>query len=574
MNNGSCLRRGNAFLTLLGLLGAGAAAAPPPTIVDLQRWRVEKAVPLQGNARYAGARLVNLNPSANAWFVLTLTSAPAKTEVSFHLENADPGRQQVRLDAADGGTLVLSAGGQHLRCAPWNGDGIPALQQARNSALPFAPLCEGRLYLRNPVSGHRTSLEATTEFLRDHVWGGERIVQFARREFFPDAFIEHGRAASAPATPASNAAMPQPLAPAATRAGLADPVLVPQRMALDIEGLRRGLTLGSWYAVRGLAGVHFSLYQAAALPDDASGGAQAWRPDEVEAGAMAYLVAFDLSQFDLGFSLGTEHPRLGWSPRALPAVRDASLPGPDGLATAAPLVRTGMLSPGLQPRVAATFTGGFKREHGAFRYGALAQRHHGSHYGFIEQGTLFSSLVPGLATLYVLDNGEVGMKTWSDADGVLLPRIRDARQNGVPLVEAEAAEEPPRIGALVNQWGPGNWSGSAQEELRSLRAGACLLQHGGRRHLAYGYFSAATPMLMARVFQAYGCRYAMHLDMNALEHTYLALYVHAADQVLVQHLIDGMGQFEKRAGNGLLTRFMGYSDDRDFFYLLRKEPSR
>ena len=29
---------------------------------------------------------------------------------------------------------------------------------------------------------------------------------------------------------------------------------------------------------------------------------------------------------------------------------------------------------------------------------------------------------------------------------------------------------------------------------------------------------------MARIFQAYRCDYAMLLDMNALEHTYLAMY--------------------------------------------------
>ena len=38
---------------------------------------------------------------------------------------------------------------------------------------------------------------------------------------------------------------------------------------------------------------------------------------------------------------------------------------------------------------------------------------------------------------------------------------------------------------------------------------------------------------MARVFQAYGCRYAMLLDMNALEHTYLATYHMAGDNLVV-----------------------------------------
>ena len=64
----------------------------------------------------------------------------------------------------------------------------------------------------------------------------------------------------------------------------------------------------------------------------------------------------------------------------------------------------------------ATFTGGFKREHGAFKYGDLALRNHGSHYGFIENGVVFSKLQAGLATIFVLDDGSVEMKTWADAD--------------------------------------------------------------------------------------------------------------------------------------------------------------
>jgi hypothetical protein len=41
-------------------------------------------------------------------------------------------------------------------------------------------------------------------------------------------------------------------------------------------------------------------------------------------------------------------------------------------------------------------TGGFKRTEGAFREGELVMKHHGSHYGFLENGTVFSKLVQGL----------------------------------------------------------------------------------------------------------------------------------------------------------------------------------
>ena len=70
--------------------------------------------------------------------------------------------------------------------------------------------------------------------------------------------------------------------------------------------------------------------------------------------------------------------------------------------------------------------------HGAFKYGELALKNHGSHYGFIENGVVFSKLQPGLATIFVLDDGSIEMKTWAEADNKLLPRIKHARQNGVP----------------------------------------------------------------------------------------------------------------------------------------------
>ena len=78
---------------------------------------------------------------------------------------------------------------------------------------------------------------------------------------------------------------------------------------------------------------------------------------------------------------------------------------------------------------------------------------------------------------------------------------------------------------------------------------------------------------MARVFQAYGCRYAMLLDMNALEHTYFALYAHENGRFVVQHLIQGMAVVDRKGGDQLAPRFLSFPDDRDFFYLTRRERS-
>jgi hypothetical protein len=252
-------------------------------------------------------------------------------------------------------------------------------------------------------------------------------------------------------------------------------------------------------------------------------------------------------------------------------MRDPDLAGPDGIANIAPLVSTGLIRPDEGRNTIAAFTGGFKREHGAFRYGDLARVNRGSHYGFIENGVVFSRLEPGLATIFVLDDDSVGMKTWTEADNKLLPRIKHARQNGVPLVEPDPATGAPEPGRLVNQWAAGNWSGSEDEKLRTLRAGIALQNAHGRRFLIYAVFSDATPSAMARVFQAYQASYGMLLDMNALEHTYLAFYRRSGSALSVEHLLTGMSVLDKASKSGeVIPRFLGFPDNRDFFYVMRR----
>ena len=48
----------------------------------------------------------------------------------------------------------------------------------------------------------------------------------------------------------------------------------------------------------------------------------------------------------------------------------------------------------------------------------------GKHYGFIEKGVIYSKLKTELSTLYVLDDGTIEMKTWTEADDALLPHPR------------------------------------------------------------------------------------------------------------------------------------------------------
>jgi len=542
------------------------------TIIELQPFRRSSSIEI-GRASGASvtATLVDLNPKINAWFLLTLRRSPEGDTRSYHIENTQPQAQQVLLSGDYRYGVRISGPNVSVNCPLWAEGEPTVLEQARHSALPDAPLCDGRLYLRNVVPGTYTNIERVTNVLRDHVWGGEQIVGFVRATVFKDAFIEKG-AIGTVSEPSGVRSAAGP-APAAIDEKLALSVVKPEHLAIDILANGEHLQLGEWYPVRDLPGIFVSVVQPSAVSGALFGTYRnVVNPlDAVEAGALDYMVAMDLSLYDLGYELGTDHPRVGWSERPPAAVRNPRLPGPDGISSPAPLVVNGIVSPPLVAHTAATFAGGFKREHGAFRYGPLAAQNEGTHYGFIEQGVIFSKLQPGLATLFETD-GAVQMKTWTRADDSLLERIKYARQNGVPLIEFDAATGRSMPGALVNEWGPGNWSGSADERLRTLRAGICLQETGAKRYLIYGYFSTATPSAMARVFQAYDCRYAMHLDMNALEHTYFAVYTQHNGQIVVQHLIEGMAAVDRKGGEELAPRFLSFPDDRDFFYLTRKGP--
>ena len=542
-------------------------ADDPKTIFELQPFRSESRVPIRRADGAAGvATLTNLNPYIHSWYVLTLEWTDSTPQLNYHLES--PRQQTLRLLPRNPNAIQL-AGDDGSSCTVWVSRAPSPLDAASTSGLPYAPLCSGTLYLRNPVAGHHTSLERVTDFLRDHVWGGEKVISFVKENFYRDAFLE--KDTGAPRSDITRE-VPSPLAPlaASVAADRAEHRINPEHLELDLATTGRELLPGQWYSIQNLAGISVSVV----APQDVerrilTGHESSVNPlDRVESTALVYLVAFDLQLLELHFVLGTDHPRLDWSERA---PRAPDLPGPDGVADAKPLVTNGIVSPADVDRTIATFAGGFKRSHGAFRNGPLAHRNHGSHYGFIERGVVFSKLQPELATVLVRDDGAVDVRTWTTADNVMLPHVRYARQNGVPLIEYDPVLRMGVPGDLVNLWGPGNWSGSANEDLRTLRAGLCLQESGPRRFLIYGYFSAATPSAMARVFQAYHCRYALHLDMNALEHTYLALYVRRNQQRLVEHLVQGMAAVDRKSGNEFAPRFLTFPDDRDFFYVTKRE---
>jgi hypothetical protein len=581
-------------LTVLFILGPLAAQAPaaapgtPPaaakgarTILDLQPFSQQSSIRIT-NARgeEGSATLINLNQEVNVWYLLRLSWNGGVRKEDYHLENANPHKRKILLDAAYPGGLVLQEGAGRSACDLWKTAPRNSLTEARASGATYAPLCGGACYLRNPAKGYRTAIESAAEFLRDNIPAGEKIETFLRDEFIVGTYREKAKTQEEQRQP--------PAGPPRVRQGnlpasawldprQRDQIIASSHLGIDIgEPAPQGISPGSWYPAKDIPGVSVSLIAARMIAPEILGSYRRVVSglDAVEADSLVYLCAFDLDRFEIKFSRGTDHPRVGWADRVLERMQDKSLPGPDGIGDVAPLVSTGLISPGDAVRTAAAFTGGFKRTHGAFIWGELATRNAGSHYGFIESGVVFSRLQPGLSTLYTLVNGRMEMDTWTESENRLLPGVASARQNGVPIITAfdpvTAISVP---GPLVTRWGEGNWSGSQDKKLRTLRAGAAVQEIDGKRFLVYAVFTSATPSAMARVFQAYRCRYAMLLDMNALELTYMAVYKRQGPNLIVQHLIRGMAEVDRSVKGKYLPRFFGYPDNRDFFYLLRKEAS-
>lgn len=575
------------MILLVATLVFGAplsGAEPPRTVLDLQPSAVTTRRMIEADdGRRGVATLVNLNPAVGAWLLLRLAWEGGDEPETYHLEVAEPASVKLSLDPRSPRGVWLDAEGRAFACLLWGGTPDTPLVRAREFAMPYAPLCGGRVFLRNSTRGHKTSLEKVTDLLRRHVPGGAAITGFVREEFFKDKFADTTPAERGPsgarvatAAPPEGGLVPDLVTPPPAHLARehADDVLWARGLGVEPEGaadLR--MPAGRWVPAAGVPGVFLGVMKPALIHPEqlASTPGQVNALDPVEKNALVYLVAFDLERHAMGFALGTEHPALGWSDRVPARLHDTRRAGPDGIDSSAPLVRTGMLNPVDAARVVATFSGGFKRYHGAFKSGDLAFKNDGSHYGFLENGVVFSRMIPGLATVIVTIDGQVDLKTWGPDDDARIGSLRFARQNGVTVAERNASGVVVP-GRLVRHWVPGNWSGTATSSLRTVRGGLAILERAGHRFLVFAYFSAASPSAMVRVFQAYGASYAMMLDINALEHTYLSVFRNDASAIRVQCLVRGMEEKDGQSEGRLVPRFVGKPDNRDFFYLMAKEP--
>ncbi len=423
------------FVAAIGVGCAFAASAslaqgmPPASEAQLARqWETYGEDSVSGPVEFApmrvsqeavledgtALRLTSLHPGVNRWYLLEATPAEGRA-AHWHLENSDA--KAWFLSLADG-ALVIDGLGERYECRPWEGE----LATAAKSGLPYAPVCGGRVYLRNKVSGSRTNREAVSDFLRNNVIFGDKLVNLIKGTFFEDAFFEDSAFGG---EADDNGVVVGMLG----TAHLDRRPVMRTSMDLPVTGAPNGMEAGSWYVVEGQDGVFASVVKPGLIAEEITtvrNGAN-WL-DGTERNADVYLVAFDLTKFEIGYELGTDHPGLGWSSRPRRSGREWNMPGPDGFNRPDPLVFNGMLNPSLMPRVVAAFAGGFKRDHGAFKYSDYAGFNRGHHYGFLSNGVTFSRLRPNLATLYVTVDGEVGMKTWEEADNAMIPRLAYARR--------------------------------------------------------------------------------------------------------------------------------------------------
>lgn len=569
------------FLGIMILLLPYAAfgkTAHGKSILDLQNHMSSDTIDMVDQK--TSIRLVNLNTHADTWYLYEIITKNNQKRYSFHLESPSAYDQSLFLDKSFPQGIIIRKGDVLESCPLLGKDGsFKNLLAKKRLRKPFVGLCGDRVFLRNQVPGEKSHKEWAVEFIRDNIWGGETFTSLVKNTIYKDKFILNGEEmTSADKSSISHEVNEVSSSPEAISiAPVSKNIRVrPSQLGfkLNQEGARKGLRVGQWYPVKGSEDVFLSMLRPKDIHADIMNSYKnRVKPlDSTEKSALVYLVAVDLSQYRLGYSLGTEHPRLNWSARTPRTIDRRGTPGPDGIIHSDPIVRSGLVNPIDRKKVVMTFTGGFKRMHGAFRWGPLSTVNNASHYGFVENGIVFSRLNPKLATVMIDNNGRFSLTTWGEHDTVESRNVRHARQNGFPIIQYDRKFNKPVPHPSVDDGLRGNWSADYYSVQRTLRAGICTLEREGKRYMIYGYFSSATANSMARVFQACKCDYAMHLDMNLLEHTYLAHYIPKKGVGMVpRHLVKGMAKVDKKHQGRRIPRFLGVPDNRDFFYLMRKD---
>jgi len=484
--------------------------------------------------------LADLNPSIGRWILLKLPALDGKARWA-HLDLGQEGTSRASL-SKDGNLIITPRDGKPVVCkldTPASRDII-----AKTYSEPFTAICGGAAFIRSkPAKGYKSNIESVTDWLRSQGPMGEKLITW-RKDLFPHA----GDIAQDVSSPASVTSPRSDGPPNATLA-----LGSPSSISTANLALRTGspkIAPGSWAPVIGAPGVWASIHAPSYAPSVFS--------DRKASDSLAYLMAIELELHDPRYSLGVDHPAVGWSSRA-PAPHTSG--GPDGFENIDPIDRVGMVPPWAMTQLTAVIAGGFKREHSAFKAGPLSTKNNGSHYGFVEAGVVLSKLNPGLATFFQRAGEAPQIKLWGpDDEAKGVDKLIFARQNGLPLIDNGSLGNDLDINYL------GNWSGNAEGNAQTMRSALCVAERGSKKFIIYGVFSSAVPKDMAQLLKSYGCLNAMQMDMNAPALTYAAVVV--KDDKGQMRYIPLIGSMDDKNFGGT-GRFTTTPDTRDFIYFAR-----
>ena len=558
-----------ALVLFLGVSQSKAAflgATNNEALLQLQPHKEEMTATYKDDL-FISASLINLNSNINAWYILSLVDKNNRVKTYSILTVSDDLKLRLNTHTPE---LIIEHPNNTYRCNIDN-EISKEFEARKRTRFSYLPACKNLLFVVIKRDGFRSTIEKGAGALR---WlagdAGEGIINGLKESLFKDRYLVEEQTeelVEASVATDTNGILPR----AAIEERYQHTTIPSRRLGLKTEQTEGKLLAGQWYPLKNYPAVYASMIMPGMVSRDiqASYRDRANSLDHVERNAVVYLMSFSLGKYTMGWGHGTDHPGVGWSSRARNIRRDNPY-GPDGFNRMAPLIPIGHVPPFYWSKTIGTISGGFQKRHAAFRYGELSKTNKAHHYGFMENGVMLVSPSEGLATVIIYKDGRVDLKRWTAQDNEKLPLIKHIRQNGVPLIRRdETGQGIP--GKLVKHWGAGNWSGTVDKQLRAPRGGACIVETAQDRYLVYAYFSGATPSAMARVFQAYGCNSALHLDMNSPGQAYASLFrtqgkEHSIDiELLETEMHAYMG------GKKAFPRYFIKPDYKDFFYIMKKE---
>lgn len=490
--------------------------------------------------------LTSLNKHINKWFILSIHG---KDSINLHVHNRYP---ETPVSLTNNGLSFFKEDQEFTahECRLWNKKSLKKLKrQLKSFAETYLPLCEGRIYVRmkRPANTQLSLTESATNLLRKTEFGENFINTF--KPYIVSMMSESPSYGEKIANVAPSHQGKLLDAPLKAKMQVNDDMKYDDEhfIGIKLESNPKAIEYGNWYETKMHAGIFVGLFKPALIHPDVL------KVDEQKANAITaeekemriYMTAYDLDMYAPEYTIGTQEPKI-----TKPELKGKVVP-------------IGSIPPYELSQSVGVFIGGFKTRHNTINHGP----NKGKTYGFIEKGVELAKMSPGLATAYLKNDGSFHVDKWPENTAMereLSREVIAARQNGVMLIDDY------KIGDYVNNWGYGNWSGSAERSLKTMRSGICIQEKDNKRFLLFMAFTAATPSTMAQTMQAFSCKTAMHLDMNAYMYMHSAIYSYEPNK---GYEVEYLNQHMKYPKNIKRHRYIMDNNSRDFFYLKRRQTS-